>query len=113
MAPLKTVSKIACAVVFISVVGLGVMTVVGGVPANTAPTPQEVSAAKLFATAALAPTVKDTKMTYMSCALGLFDCKQREIGPMSAETCDGVAALIKSGSHEPWYRKVNIVCLPK
>ncbi|CAM2900526.1 hypothetical protein [Pseudomonas fluorescens] len=75
--------------------------------------PQEKSAALFYAMSSLSSGAKDTTIRSTTCTLGLFDCKQRELGPMSHDECESMAVLTKQSSREPWYRDVSVICLSR
>lgn len=80
---------------------------------QSALTTQEQSAVMLYALSSLSTGAKDTTFRSTTCTLGLFDCKQRELGPMSHDECESLTALTKMSSREPWYRDVSVVCLSR
>ncbi|SOQ09177.1 hypothetical protein [Pseudomonas syringae group genomosp. 3] len=80
---------------------------------QSAPTAQEKNAALFYAMSSLSGGAKDTTIRSTTCTLGLFDCKQRELGPMSHDECESMAVLTKQSSREPWYRDVSVVCLSR
>jgi hypothetical protein len=105
---MNILSKLACAVALSFSI-----SVASFADTQSAPTAQEKSAALLYAMSSLSSGAKDTTIRSTTCTLGLFDCKQRELGPMSHAECESMASLVKQGNRDPWYRPVSVVCLSR